>query len=293
MKADVQLFQRTMASLLSMLHRCALERLAVDDSKEFPVLDNIGMTKLDFLAEVPDRCELIYQWILRLMTLSSKNGVLDIPPPILARCYEEVSQGMSKLHNVMKITTIALPFPYVQMTVILLVIHCLLTPVIACLIMHNWRWCACLAFMSVFCLWAIFYIALHLEVPFGQHRNALPCFEMQNDMNRVLSLLLKRKFQEKDARTDPACIVPCNTSPQEPPPYDCSPDERNLNIVVGRTGSISEYTTRQQCDSWKLIEIAQEEDYLGSPRASFSFTGLLSNSLNFGHSISKQSESHV
>mmetsp|Transcript_151798 Transcript_151798/g.268013 ORF Transcript_151798/g.268013 Transcript_151798/m.268013 type:complete len:378 (-) Transcript_151798:108-1241(-) len=241
-KAEVELFQHTVARLLSMLHRSSLERLNIDDSKEFPILDNTGMSKLDYLENIPDRCEVIYQWVLRLITINSKNGVLDIPPPILGRCYSEVSQGIAKLHNVMKITTIPIPFPYVQMTVFLLLFHCMLTPIIASLIMHNWRWCGCLAFMSVFCLWAIYYIAMDVEVPFGSHKNALPCLEMQNDMNRILCMLLKKHMQE-------------------PLAYDWTPAERELKLKWGRNGSVPEDEVRARRVS---LQIFNEEEADGT-----------------------------
>jgi len=222
-KADVDKFQHMLVRLLSMLHRAALERLNLNDVETFAIVDNKGFdpAKLEFLSENPDRVEIVFQWILRLIVKNMRLGVIDVPPPILSRSFAEVSAGLIKLQNVMKITQIPVPFPYVQMTIFLLMFHCYLTPIIASLIMHNWRWAGCLAFMSVFCLWAIYYIAQEIECPFGCHKNNLPVYEMQNDMNRVLSMLLHDYIQT-------------------PPEFDFSQKDRKIVCKRQRTGRVTE-----------------------------------------------------
>lgn len=196
-KADeVEKFQHLLVRLLSMLHRAALERLNMNEDEEFPVIDTSAIGQLDFLGEQSDRCEIIYSWIMKLIINKNKEGVISIPPPILGRSFKEVGGGMAKLHNVMKITTIPIPFPYVQMSSFLLLFHWFITPIIAALIQKNARWAATLAFMSVFCLWAIYYMAAEIEQPFGRHKNNLPCMDMQTELNRMLIMVLSHEAQE-------------------------------------------------------------------------------------------------
>mmetsp|Transcript_86068 Transcript_86068/g.164669 ORF Transcript_86068/g.164669 Transcript_86068/m.164669 type:complete len:375 (+) Transcript_86068:93-1217(+) len=195
-KAEVEKFQHLLVRLVSMLHRSAIERLNMNEDEALPVIDNSSIYSLEFLGEHCDRCEIIYSWILRLLVQKLKEGVLAIPPPVLGRSFQELGAGLAKLHNVMKITTIPIPFPYVQMGSFLLLFHWALTPIMASLIMKNARWSAALAFMSVFCLWAIYYIAAEIEQPFGKHQNSLPCCDMQEELNRMMIIMLAEESQE-------------------------------------------------------------------------------------------------
>lgn len=232
---EAEEFQHYFIRLISMLHRAALERLNLNDDEEFHVIEHSGIDPeaLTWLGKHPDRCEIIEQWIIRLMVKKTRNGLLSAPPPILNRSFGEVSQGMLKLHSVMKISTIPIPFPYVQMSCFLLLLNWMLTPIIASLIMENWRWTGILAFISVFCLWAIFYIAQEIEVPFGDHKNNLPCYEMQKDLNRILKLLLRPETQN-------------------PPVYDFSDNEKKIGVFQQQT---SRKTERQI-----MARISQTDD---------------------------------
>lgn len=227
-QAEVEKFQHLLVRLISMLHRSALERINLNENQAFPIIDNTAIGSKEFLAENTDRCEIIYNWILKLIIQHNKSGVIAIPPPVLGRAFSELGAGMVKLHNVMKITTIPIPFPYVQMSSFLLLFHWFLSPIIASLIMKNHKWAAGLAFMGVFCLWAIYYIAAEIEQPFGKHKNSLPCFEMQEELNRILITLL-----DKDA--------------QEPPVFDIERqkgqnggDMTNVSTVKARTARTTE-----------------------------------------------------
>lgn len=238
LQEEVEKFQHYLIRLVSMLHRAALERLALSSHDEFPCFDLSGLSKIKYLSESPDRCECIFQWIMKTIVRASKNGVIEIPPPILGRAFEEMSTGMAKLHNVMKIGTIPIPFPYVQMSSFLLLMHWALTPIIASLVMPKDRWAACLAFMSVFCLWSIYYISQEIEQPFGDHQNALPCQDMQYDCNRILSLLITQKVQE-------------------PPAYEFQDRDRQILIVKQKTAVMTERKLYTQ-DSRKSLHKADD-----------------------------------
>mmetsp|Transcript_83493 Transcript_83493/g.145128 ORF Transcript_83493/g.145128 Transcript_83493/m.145128 type:complete len:370 (+) Transcript_83493:62-1171(+) len=241
---EVEEFQHYIIRLISMLHRAALERLNLNEDEEFHVIEHSGIDPeaLKWLGAHPDRCEIIEQWIIRLIVKKTRSGLLSAPPPILNRCYGEISQGMLKLHSVMKISTIPIPFPYVQMSCFLLLLNWMLTPIIASLIMENERWTGILAFISVFCLWAIFYIAQEIEVPFGDHKNNLPCYDMQRDLNRILKLLLR-------------------TEVQTPPTYDFSENEKKIMFKKEKTARKTERQIMQR------LSIEQDET-VSSARAS-------------------------
>merc|ERR1719247_1110255 len=51
-------------------------------------------------------------------------------------------------------------------------------------------WAAFLSFLVVFSFWSINYIAIELEMPFGDDPNDLPLHEMQTDLNKSLMSLM-------------------------------------------------------------------------------------------------------
>jgi predicted membrane chloride channel (bestrophin family) len=192
---EVIFFEHFLVRLMSMMHASACERL--DSKAEYVIMDNDGMEKesLKFLATSSDRCEVIEQWIERLVVQNLNSGVITIAPPILSRVFGDLSKGILDLGHLEVVSDFPLPFPYAQMTAFLLLFHFIVTPIIASLIMYNFRWAACLAFTSTFCLWSINYIAMEIEQPFADTRNSLPGSEMQYNFNRALAQLLDPLMQ--------------------------------------------------------------------------------------------------
>jgi len=62
--------------------------------------------------------------------------------------------------------------------------------------MYNWRWAGSMTFISVFGLFAIYYMAMELEDPFSNNANNLPLVMYQDDANRVLMTMLHPRLQK-------------------------------------------------------------------------------------------------
>merc|ERR1719336_3435812 len=75
----------------------------------------------------------------------------------------------------------------------LILLHCLMTPVVQIAWGKHLVWNGILTFLQVFCIQALDHIALEIEDPFGQDANDLDCSEMQRQMNNHLVLLLRGK----------------------------------------------------------------------------------------------------
>jgi len=95
----------------------------------------------------------------------------------------------------------------------LMIFHALVTPTIASLIMYNWRWAGMLAFSSVFSFWCINYIAMEIEMPFGNHYNNLPVCQMQRSFNETL-LISTHHYMQRPPSYDPRG-KPFSQPPQE------------------------------------------------------------------------------
>ena len=86
------------------------------------------MPSLRHLKKAECKVELVFHWIQSIVVTSIECGIMSAPSPILTRAYSELAAGMVKFHDCLKIARISVPFPYSQATLLLLVMHWLLTP---------------------------------------------------------------------------------------------------------------------------------------------------------------------
>lgn len=212
-KSDVAKFQHLLVRLMSMLHCSALQQIAEveDDSFEILLPTGIDPSRLQFLGNNhTHRCEILLQWIQRLIVEAESAGTLKVAPPILSRVYQELSRGIVNLHNVRRIKEVPFPFPYAQMITIMMLIHLIVTPVLASQLCTTPMWSGSLTLCVVTAFWSMQYIALEIEQPFGEDMNDLPVAAFQSEMNDSLTLLLEPEvqsppifeFQEARARRD-------------------------------------------------------------------------------------------
>lgn len=199
---DVTEFKHTIVRLFSMLHALAVGELTEEGehgSSEagswagtLEILDARGIDRdsLQYLKISGCKSELVFYWIQSVVVKSIKEGVLTIPPPILTRAFQEMASGMLKFHEALKIADIPFPFPYAQVSLVLLSMHWVITPLVVCKWTGNCWTAFTFAFIQVFLLWSLHAIAVELENPYGQDANDLNTIDMQSSMNKRLLLLL-------------------------------------------------------------------------------------------------------
>merc|ERR1719487_1392190 len=73
------------------------------------------------LIESSDRVLVIGMWIVEELTSAVKRKLVTVPPPIVTRVYNEVSNGMLGFNQALKLDKVQLPFCFSQMTSILTV----------------------------------------------------------------------------------------------------------------------------------------------------------------------------
>ena len=114
MASDVKLFKQLMVRLLSLLHCTALQQVCEldDDTLEVISLDCIDPRKIKFLKAVDDPPDLMISWIQRTIVLANDKLIIDIPPPILSRAFQELARGQVNLTNCQKLKRVPFPFPY-------------------------------------------------------------------------------------------------------------------------------------------------------------------------------------
>mmetsp|Transcript_134922 Transcript_134922/g.269221 ORF Transcript_134922/g.269221 Transcript_134922/m.269221 type:complete len:468 (-) Transcript_134922:182-1585(-) len=203
--SSVRNFQLKLIRLVSLIHAAALaelEQITVHEvpyenvaAYQFELLDPAGFDNdtLKSLKVSHRKVELLFAWIMMMTVQSADEGVMEPPPPVLSQAMQLLCKGMDSFHDALRITCIPFPFPYVQSCDMLILLHCLMTPVVMVSWCESPVWAGVLTFLQVFCIQALDKISLEIEDPFGQDPNDLDCFEMQRQMNNHLVLLLRGK----------------------------------------------------------------------------------------------------
>jgi len=205
-------FQNTLIRLFSMLHATALAEIEDSNSKvlqeicafRYELVDATGIDEESLLAirQSEAKVELIFQWIQQLIIENiphvdfNSDGVLNIPPPILSRSFQEVANGMVAFNDAIKVSSIPFPFPYAQTCDCLLLMHFMLTPLVVSQWFYSAWWAGTFTFITVFILWVLNSIAVEIENPFGSDANDVDCQRMQIEFNsQLVQLLSKRQLR--------------------------------------------------------------------------------------------------
>eukprot|EP00929_Paragymnodinium_shiwhaense_P113313 TRINITY_DN8158_c0_g2_i1.p1 TRINITY_DN8158_c0_g2~~TRINITY_DN8158_c0_g2_i1.p1 ORF type:complete len:539 (+),score=82.79 TRINITY_DN8158_c0_g2_i1:78-1694(+) len=191
-KAEVASFHHLLVRLMSLLFCASLQQIATLDDEHFEILGDEGIERaaLQYLAEAPDKCEVILHWIQRLIVQNHYSGVVPIPPPILSRVFQELGNGILDIQGARKIADYPFPFPYAQTISLFLLLHWIVSPAIGAFLIPT-PWAAgVVTFCTTFAVWSINYIAAELEMPFGDDANDLPIGELQQNFNASLRALM-------------------------------------------------------------------------------------------------------
>lgn len=165
--------------------------------EEFEIIDVRGLDKqsreclYQWQKGGHAKLTLVFQWVLGIITTNMDTELLPVPAPILTRVFQELSNGKVHMDNALKIARTQFPFPYAQMTIVLLLLHSMFTPVVVCVYTGHWVVAGLFTFAATFVLWCIHFIAIEIEEPFGDDVNDLPLFEIQEDTNKSLIMLLE------------------------------------------------------------------------------------------------------
>lgn len=203
---EIILFQHTMVRLMSILNGCVLMELSAGFHREdheahaqskrafeLELIDAEGIDSesLRMVNSVPEKVELVFQWLQQLVVEADAKEVFSVSGPVLSRAFQELSNGMVQYRQASKIARTPLPFPYMQATELLLISHWLCTPVLMCVWVESPFWAGILCFIQVMFYWSLNSIATELENPFGEDDNDLPAKEIQQDFNKRLLLLIR------------------------------------------------------------------------------------------------------
>lgn len=253
---QVTKFQHQLARLMSLLYAFSIMEVSKRREQILDVIDISGFDPEDlrFLQsdDCHSPCEVVLQWVQRLIIDAETEGALRLAPPLLSRVFNLLGMGVVYMRDGRKIMDLPIPFPLAQMITVMLLFHGIATPVICASTIHSPYWAPFLSFVVVFSYWTINYTAAELEMPYGEDMNDLPLMEMQTDMNNsLLTLLLDqaRKRPEYYEAEEPVTgrqsimMVNLNTDLSEvcidPETARRAPSERKARSVLSRGNSSS------------------------------------------------------
>jgi len=207
---ETKQFNHLLIRLFSLLHATALEVIAEQQHQALPVIDIHGIDEAAMKTlegkTGKDKVDTVYQWINIIIVQNLSNGLLNIPPPILSRVFQELEKGMVSYNQVLQIMAIPFPFPYAQTTMVLSSFYLCLLP----FIMMQWTDYVFSAFIctyvSIVSILSIEFTATELENPFGDDPNDLPCYSFQAEMNSSLLVLLDPDASKAPSLNDKAIL---------------------------------------------------------------------------------------
>lgn len=196
---EVDEFQYLLSRLMSLLVSYMLRELSELEDERFPFLDLDGLD-LESIASLEgnsSKINVLLQWIQRLVVESSRNGVLDIAPPILSRVFQELSLGFVHFVDTKKLSEVPFPFQFAQMVWVMLVFFSIaVVPWICAGNMIVYK-AVVYTFLIVFSFWAIHHTSVEIEQPFDGDVNDLPLEDICRKFNKTLERLLEMNAQQK------------------------------------------------------------------------------------------------
>jgi predicted membrane chloride channel (bestrophin family) len=154
--------------------------------RRLTVLGKISRAERKELRKSRRQVDLVYGWVLNLVTMCQKTGVVLTAPPIYSRIYQELSNGMLGFTQASRVACV--PFPdllcktsYFSMIGMLTII-----PFIIEQFSQSYVLTPLLTFFVTFGFLMIHCVAIQLEAPFGEDASDLPLLEMHTSFNTAL-----------------------------------------------------------------------------------------------------------
>lgn len=151
-QVEVTEFQHRLVRLVSLLYCAALDQVTTMNKPGFELIDIHGFDpqSLKLLTETHDKCEIVLQWIQRIIVEASDSQIIKVAPPILSRVYNQLGNGIVNLNNARKITEFPIPFPLAQMVFFMLLCHWCLTVLFCASSVEKPLWAGIIAFIVAF-----------------------------------------------------------------------------------------------------------------------------------------------
>lgn len=154
------------------------------------VIGDLSKEEYLLVGRAKDRVGLVLLWLNELVT--NLQPLLLVPPPILSRVYQELSNGGLGYSQAEKLSDIPFPFIFAQLLTVSVTFMSIVTP-LAFTVVTGGSWITpVMASGAVLSFWCLNEIAKELENPFGSDLDDLPLLDCHE---RFVDLLRAQHFE--------------------------------------------------------------------------------------------------
>ena len=102
---------------------------------DMPVLGGVSHAERELLSRhsLHQRVNIVYEWLVRTLTLRIREGGLAAPPPITTRLYQDLSEAMEGYCDATLVSEVPFALPFMQMQVVLELVTLVLLPLVIAL----------------------------------------------------------------------------------------------------------------------------------------------------------------
>jgi hypothetical protein len=173
-KRAVTRVQVPMAASLGLSHTDTDDTAGNADTWQAPVqiVGDISGEELARLEKSDDRINLVISWLYELVTDIVPS--VAVPPPIISRVYQELSNGALGYSQAEKLADVPFPFIFAQCLALSLVIFTLVAPIAFADLAGNSKLNPVISSFVIVLFWSLNEMAKELENPFGIEANNVP-----------------------------------------------------------------------------------------------------------------------
>merc|ERR1719421_887851 len=177
-KLSIQPMPMIYSGMLGRKSRKPLSKVLKAADITYDVIGELSREEQARLEKAIDLPCVVADWIMEAVTRAQLKGLLTVPPPIISRFYQELSNGLVGFSQAYKVTSTPFPFPFAQILALLLSVFCVVCPIIVVQMTSGYILPPILSFSAILSYWGLNQIAVELENPFGDDDNDLPLVDM-------------------------------------------------------------------------------------------------------------------
>jgi len=232
------------------------------ERNRFCYLGDLDRAEKAALITSVERVSMITRWIQASIIEKNMSGTFKVPPPILSRAVQELSNGVEGYHQALKVSLCQFPFVFAQLIYYMLILYIIIIPMLMPETCRNSPISAgALCFMSTLGMFGINAISEELEDPFGDDMNDLPLLELNHDYiasleDCLLPTLHQMKFSSEKLEIEADLdlkrntvqfgesaplpqVVECEAVAQEVPKKKLTPPSINVPLVAPAASAAS------------------------------------------------------
>eukprot|EP00931_Biecheleriopsis_adriatica_P011249 TRINITY_DN112324_c0_g1_i1.p1 TRINITY_DN112324_c0_g1~~TRINITY_DN112324_c0_g1_i1.p1 ORF type:complete len:508 (-),score=61.79 TRINITY_DN112324_c0_g1_i1:49-1506(-) len=198
-RAQVRRFRHEVVRMMTLLYTCSLTALSGEHFEAMGVGD-LDAESLKFLdsddMDRDNRCEVVASWFQNAVMKGIRCGVVDAPPPIVSRVFQELAQGMVVFCNARKINEVQYPFQMAQFLAVVLLFFSFGASIGCAFTLSSPLRAAATSFVNIGAVWTVHYATIRLELPFGSNIHNLPLDIELSRFYKCLSMLVTEEATE-------------------------------------------------------------------------------------------------